>query len=128
MKRRKAIILFGSFFLMLLAYVTWCARPFYLKPPLPSEPELPDQARARAEQWRKSTSLLRPLEFNWNDFLCTLAEPWGEFRNPIIVWIDGHPTATQTMNITYKGHHWTSFYSYRDSDWGPVGPGRLPTY
>ena len=91
MSKRKAIILFGGLLVLVLAYVGWCARPFYLKPEaeVTINPRVipPDTRRSfdhvdrpKMEQalmdWYAESDVLGPPAFDWELLGKGLADPW----------------------------------------------------
>jgi hypothetical protein len=48
MKKSRMLLLFGGLFLMLVGYVAWCGRTFYLRAPLPDLTKVPAEARMLA--------------------------------------------------------------------------------
>lgn len=85
MKRRSAIILFGSLLAALGAYVAWCLRPFYLAPELKYDAAVSPGGRAAVESWAKFTGLPGPVEFDRDEALSRLCDPWGASFDPALV-------------------------------------------
>jgi hypothetical protein len=91
MKRKRALLLFGSITLLMLGYVAWCARSMYLSVPVPELLELPEEYRADAKAIVVEHGLTGPDSFRWDDFLKRLATPYARPSNEIFVV--SHPDA-----------------------------------
>ncbi len=69
MKNRKAIAIFGSLLLALGVYLAWCCRPFYVRPGLAFENDIPEDVRVVIREWWNSDEVFKPLPVTW-DGLC----------------------------------------------------------
>ncbi|MEK7951798.1 hypothetical protein [Luteolibacter soli] len=76
MKRRTAILLFGSLLLSMGGYVAWCFRPFYLPPRLFFTGQESPGARKALEEWRWSSNYAAPARFEWSMAWWNLRHPW----------------------------------------------------
>ena len=76
MKKRTAILLFGSLFVSTVGYVAWCFRCFYLPPGLEISGAISPGGLRAVEDWRWSESFPRPLEFKWSTAWSNLRYPW----------------------------------------------------
>ena len=85
-KKRTAILLFGTLLCSIAGYVTWCFRPFYLRPHLESIGPVSPEGRRVAEKWLKTCDSIRPLEFEWTDAIENLCDPWScDMAEPVYV-------------------------------------------
>jgi hypothetical protein len=85
MKKKRAILLFGSLATLVLGYAAWCARPMYLSVPVPELLELPEDVREDAKAIVVRHGLAGPDSFRWDDFIELLAKPYTEHSNKIMV-------------------------------------------
>ena len=90
MRKKRATILFGSLLLLVAGYVTWCARPFYMKPPintLKSAGNPADEAMMAnlINGWRRDTDRFSPAEFDPGVLWRGLLRPWQYQGEPAYV-------------------------------------------
>lgn len=85
MKKRSALVLFGSLFGSVAAYVAWCWRPFYLAPELEFSASVSPGGRQAVESWAQASGLPGPIEFEASEALAALCEPWKVTHDPAIV-------------------------------------------
>lgn len=89
MKRRNAIILFGSLVLLCAGYMAWCGRCFYMKPKLGFPSGVPADVREQFEHWYGHNDILRPEPFAWDAFRHMLMHPWSDDYRLLAVEHDG---------------------------------------
>ena len=76
MKRRNAILLGVAFVMLIVGYVAWCWRPFYLRPLFRYHDNVPPDAVAVIEDWRRNSPDWEPSEFEIRHALKRLGQPW----------------------------------------------------
>ena len=76
MRRQKAIILGIGFLLISVGYVAWCWRPFYLRPTLIYDDNVPPAAKVAVEKLHKDQNLWGPSPFNLKYAIHLLGKPW----------------------------------------------------
>lgn len=86
MKKFWMLLLFGGLFLMLVSYVAWCGRTFYLKPPMPDLSRVPIEARELALAGIEESGLLRPERLSFERFKKLLAHPYESQPSRICIW------------------------------------------
>lgn len=89
MLKRRAIILFSTLLLLITGYVAWCARPFFLNPPLQltinsASGMNPDEEKV-IRQWYAESELITPPDFNWQQMGEYLKRPWDDHFTPSII-------------------------------------------
>ncbi len=63
-----------------ICLLAWCCRPFYLRPSLAFEDEVPLEAREVISTWHDETDLLSPLRFSFEEMAGCLSDPWSDHR------------------------------------------------
>lgn len=76
MKKKRAILLFGSIAVLMLGYGAWCGRSMYLSVPLPELVELPEEVREDARSLIVAHGMTRPDPFDVSGFVRLLAQPY----------------------------------------------------
>jgi len=76
MKKSRMLLLFGGLFLMLVGYVAWCGRTFYLRPQMPDLSRLPVEAQELARLGIAEAGFLRPERLSFNRFKWLIARPY----------------------------------------------------
>ncbi|HEY1121615.1 MAG TPA: hypothetical protein VGE67_08450 [Haloferula sp.] len=76
MKKRTAVILFGSLLCGMGGYVAWCCRSFHVKPRLAFEYSVSAGGRKAMDAWREMPSYPAPLAFSWSTMWENLCHPW----------------------------------------------------
>ena len=76
MKKKRAILLFGSIAALVLGYVAWCARAFYLSVPVPELLEIPQEYRKDARLAVLDHGFTRPDPFRLEILARHLARPY----------------------------------------------------
>ena len=89
MRRKRAILLFGSLTLSILAYCTWCGRCFYLNPPLELQEGMPKGIASACRDWRSSSDQIQPIDFSWKVFGERLMKPFSDPATVRIIWSPG---------------------------------------
>lgn len=74
MKKSRMLLLFGGLFLMLVGYVAWCGRTFYLRAPMPDLARVPAEARPLA--LLEVERLRRPEKFTMRRLGELLMQPY----------------------------------------------------
>ena len=88
MRKRTAVLVFGGILLAMAGYVAWCARPFYVRPGVAYDENVPQEARHLiAELWER-TGGLPPAEFDWELLTGNLADPWHARVEPAPAWME----------------------------------------
>lgn len=85
MKKSRMLLLFGGLFLMLVGYVAWCWRTFYLRAPMPDLSSMPEEAQAAATTEIERWKLRNPEEFNGGRMKELLMNPYESDLPPIEV-------------------------------------------
>lgn len=85
MKKSRMLLLFGGLFLMLVGYVAWCGRTFYLRAPMPDLAKVPAEARTLVLLEIEAGNLRRPEKFRTKRFTELLMHPYESECQPI--WI-----------------------------------------
>lgn len=83
MKRKRALLLFGSLAVLTLGYVAWCGRCFYLPVPLPDLSEIPEEYHPAAYALLEQRGFTRNEPFSWDLFLSFVARPYQGKRAAI---------------------------------------------
>lgn len=93
MKRSSAIVLFGSLSLMIIGYLSWCCRPFYIRPNLEFAPTVPDDARDAVNAWVKDSGGYGPEDFTLSRLIANLIYPYdqGVFIPAAVTFIERDP-------------------------------------
>ena len=76
-RRTKAVAATSVLILVILAYVAWCARGFYLRPRLVFPSDMPEEARHLAEAWHAANGLPEPMPWTWERFGAELFYPFS---------------------------------------------------
>jgi hypothetical protein len=84
MKRRNAILLGSVFLLVMAGYVAWCWRPFYSHIAIEYPRDIPPDAVAEIEKWRKEYPLWQPEPFELVFAIRLLANPWDYHREACV--------------------------------------------
>lgn len=87
MKKSRMLLLFGGLFLMLVGYVAWCGRTFYLRAPAPDLSVLPAEARALAQSEIESMDMRRPEKFTVGRLTKLLMQPYESDPTPILTML-----------------------------------------
>ncbi len=85
MRRKRALLLFGSLAALVLGYAAWCGRTFYLSVPVPALLELPEEYRADARALIEEHGLSAPDPFDRSRFRDLLMRPYESTPQPILV-------------------------------------------
>jgi hypothetical protein len=88
MKKKRALLLFGSIAAMLAGYAAWCGRTFYLSLPLPELREIPEPFRVEARRMIVDHGLAKPDHFQLQALLHLLARPYDCEPKPVRIEID----------------------------------------
>ena len=125
MKRRTAILLFGTLSLSMGGYVAWCLRPFYLPPPLKIVGSVSPGGREAVEEWRWADSYFKAPEFDWSVAWWNLSNPWNcQLAEPVEV--EERPTCglwarrnDDLWGFSKTGGEWdaSTAYHHRGSSW-----------
>ena len=97
MKKKRALLLFGSLAVLVLGYIAWCARPMYLSVPVPELLELPEDVREDARSVIVKHGLSRPDSFRFREFVGLLAKPYD--IDPGEIQVAGH---SHMLTVTRK--------------------------
>lgn len=97
MKKKRALLLFGSLALLVLGYAAWCGRTFYLHVPAPEMTELPEEYRADARALIEQHGLTAPDPFERKRFLELLGQPYDSAPTPVVV---GPWTGPENLAVT----------------------------
>jgi hypothetical protein len=107
MKKSRMLLLFGGLFLMLLGYVAWCGRAFYLRAPMPDLSRVPAEVRALTLAEIEAADLRRPEMLTARRIMELLMHPYKSEVEPIdvrvseeLVWVD-------------RGYTWPGFFLCR---------------
>ena len=103
MKKKRAILLFGSLIVLLLGYTAWCGRTFYLTVPVPELLELPEQYREDAKSIVIERGLTRPDHFHPMALVRLLAKPYDSSPEKIRVEC---PNSSTMWIIRSRRSHW----------------------
>jgi hypothetical protein len=95
MKKKRAILLFASLFVLMLAYAAWCGRSMYLSVPAPDLSHLPPEYREDAKAVIIERGLTRPDPFKLAIFIRLLAKPYDS--NPFPVEVDSRALPSHLM-------------------------------
>ena len=85
MKRKRAITLLAGFVLLVAAYLIWCARPFYLKPPLGFQQGVSEEMRQYISAWYEELPFFEPEDFEWSRYAEMLRSPYESRVEPVSV-------------------------------------------
>jgi hypothetical protein len=85
MKKKRALLLFGSLGVLTLGYVAWCGRSLYLSVPIPELLELPEEHRAEARAIIAERGLDKPDSFEPGSFIKLLSAPYKSEPGEIVV-------------------------------------------
>jgi hypothetical protein len=101
------LLLFGGLFLMLVGYVAWCGRVFYLRAPMPDLSRVPAEVRALTLAEIEAADLRRPEKLTTRRIMELLMHPYESEVEPIdvrvseeLVWVD-------------RGYTWPGFFLCR---------------
>jgi hypothetical protein len=83
MKKSRMLLLFGGLFLMLVGYVAWCGRTFYLRAAVPDLALVPDEVRALALSEIEAADLRRPEKFTMKRLSELLMHPYASDVPPV---------------------------------------------
>ena len=111
MKKKRALLLFGSLAALVLGYVAWCARPMYLSVPVPELLEIPEKHRADVRSLLVKHGLTGPDSFDRDAFFELLSRPYDS--EPTGIMIDGHVDGDEGMLIAFRKRR---FYHMDDPD------------
>ncbi len=112
MKKSRMLLLFGGLFMMLVSYVAWCGRTFYMRPPMPDLSRLPVEARELARVGIEDSSLFRPELMNMRRFKQLIANPYES--EPLPIRVDWSP---DTFTIRRSGQPQTLLLTKQPNDW-----------
>ena len=76
MKKSRMLLLFGGLFLMLVGYVAWCGRTFYLRAPVPDLAHVPEHARFFVVATIEDSGLRTPEKFTISRLVELLQQPY----------------------------------------------------
>lgn len=76
MRKGRAKQLFSILTLVVLVYVTWCGRSFYLTPKVHFPSDMPQKFQEVANQWHQTNDLPEPMPFSWQQFAAELRYPF----------------------------------------------------
>ncbi|BCX47720.1 hypothetical protein HAHE_16280 [Haloferula helveola] len=76
MKRKRAIILSGLG-VCVLAYAIWLGRPFYVRPGLLVDHQIPPEAEEVVREWFEESGGCPPAQLNFANLLEALSSPSG---------------------------------------------------
>jgi hypothetical protein len=122
MKRKRALLLFGSTTVLLLGYVAWCARTFYLTVPVPELREIPAPFRAEARRMVVDHALDKPDHFQLQAMLHLLARPYDCEPKPIRIEI----SPFDEINVTRE--RWSKAGDNRALVFSPPGNSSSPCF
>lgn len=115
MKKSRMLLLFGGLFLMLVGYVAWCGRTFYLRAPVPDVAVLPAEARALALAEIEAADLRRPEKFSISRFKHVMMHPYESESSSIWIEVTGLDSAivvrsdlTAGLSLTKDENEWLS--------------------
>ena len=77
MKKKRALLLFGSLGVLSLGYIAWCGRSLYLPVPLPDLSEIPEGYRPAAYALLEQRGFTRRESFSWDLLRRLTADPYG---------------------------------------------------
>ena len=98
------LLLFGGLFLMLLGYVAWCGRTFYLRAPLPDLAQVPVEARTLVLEGIEEGNLRRPEKLTTSRVKKVLMSPYESEIPPINIELLG-----EKLIFVDRGYSWTGF-------------------
>lgn len=134
MRKKRALLLFGTLTALLLSYVAWCARPFYLSVPPPQIMEIPEVYRKDAASAVVQSGLTSPDPFDFGILLKLLARPYdcspGSIHvgvNPfdeVVVIRDRHSPRAEDPDVFFYPSGYTWKVSAIDFDPVKVRPER----
>ena len=123
MKKSRMLLLFGGLLLMLVGYLAWCGRTFYLNPPMPDLSRVPIEARELARAGIQESSLFRPERLSFNRLGEVLANPYESEPLPIRAeWEPGNiffikrSGAPQRLVLMRIRKRWTLWFLPRDTE------------
>jgi hypothetical protein len=119
MKKSRMLLLFGGLFLMLVAYVAWCGRTFYLRPQMPGLMRVPVEARELARAGIEESGLLRPERLSIERFKRLLAHPYESQPSRICIW----PVAKDQVLIVRSDGNGGLILVERRDGWAFLGGG-----
>ena len=90
MRKKRALLLFGSLAALVLGYAAWCGRTFYLAAPVPEMLELPEDYRADARSLIEKHGLTASDPFDRSHFLDLLKRPYESSPKPVVVTGKAH--------------------------------------
>lgn len=84
MRRSRAIALFGTMTLLIVGYVSWCWRSFYIGVDAPALTMFPEDYRPTALAEIEKSGILEPEEFGWRRAKDLLMNPYDS--NPELAY------------------------------------------
>ena len=85
MKRRSAILFFGSIAAVTTAWLGWAARPIVMEPPVVFGAKVPEEIRNRATAWLAGNPSFGNRGYDLEMYLGFLCHPRTAVVDPIIV-------------------------------------------
>lgn len=76
MKRRKTYVVLTAIMLLLICYVVFASRVFYLKPELDFSEDVPRDAHPIIEEWYAKSGHKKPPSFQANEIWPMLSKPY----------------------------------------------------
>ena len=104
MKKRTAIILFGSLLMSVGCYVGVCLRVFYLAPRLEVDGSVSPEGRAAAVAWAKTFGYPERDRFEWSAAFVYLCRPWHAWAESSVVVREDADTG---LWATYRYRIWS---------------------
>jgi hypothetical protein len=102
MKRRSAILFFGSIAAVTTAWLGWAARPIIMKPPVVFGAQVPEEVRARATAWLAENPSFGKRGLDPEMYLGFLCHPRTAVVDPIIVDFYSHRDYSHMITITRR--------------------------
>jgi hypothetical protein len=102
MRRRSAILFFGSIAAVTIAWLGWAARPIIREPPVVFGAKVPQEVRERATAWLAENPSFGKRSYDLEMYLGFLCHPRTAVIDPIIVDFYRHHAYGHMITITRR--------------------------
>ncbi len=106
MKRKNAMYFFGVMAALVVGYVAWAARIFYVRPDVKFDWDIAPDGRIEVAKWMDAHPGFFRFPFDWDRFAGELCDPYRHSLPPVIVTHHYYSNSSEApaLYVYRKGH------------------------